>query len=108
MEVEFIMNPVEEGFVIVISENDNNFKYIGKDCTIAFSDILNQAVENEKLDKLALFESDEDGICEAVNDYRMNGINARMFSVFKATIDGHRILDCDETEKYIKYNFIVK
>lgn len=102
----FIIDPSEVGFIIVIEESNNKIKYLGKENTFIITDKrLEQNIEHECLDKLVLFNSDEDGICEAVNEYRKKGINARMFSVFKDK--GHKILDIDETEGYIKYNLII-
>lgn len=107
MIAEFVLNTKEEGFIIVVRDlNDNKIKYIGKENTFIVSDeFLEQNVENECLDKLIIFTNDEDGICEAINEYRQKGIDARMYSVFRDI--GHRILDYDETDGYIKHNLII-
>lgn len=103
----FVLNPKEVGFIIVIQDISNNeVKYIGKENTVITENLLELNIESECLDNLVLFDNDEDGICEVINEYRKKGIDARMYSVFRDT--GHRILDCDETEEYIKYAFIAE
>lgn len=103
MIYEFITDPEEVGLIIVIP--GDKVKYIGEKNTIVITDkLLEQNVENECLDKLILF--NENNICKVVSEYREKGINARIYSVFK--YKGHRTLDFDETDGYIKCNLILK